>query len=97
MRAPPEYLLGSVGQYAPPEFRGVRITATNCIIDVDMSKLLKAKKVFRDVRVYHEIKLKEFTRVMVGKKAFLADRVTGTLYNEQTGRSTSEYLTLVPL
>ena len=96
MKPLPDYLRGSVGEYAPLGFKGVRITAANCIIEFDMKRLQSAKKVFRDVRIYRDVKLKEFTRVVVGKKAYLADRVTGTLYNEETGRSSSEHLTLVP-
>lgn len=95
MKTQPTYLKGSVGEYAPPGFEGVRITAGGCIIEYDMKKLPRAKKVFKDVRVYDKIKLKEFTRVLVGRKAYLADRVTGTLYNEETGRSSSIYLNLV--
>jgi hypothetical protein len=96
MKPLPDYLRGSVGEYVPPGFKGVRITAANCIIEFDMKRLQIAKKVFRDVRIYRDVKLKEFTRVVVGKKSYLADRVTGTLYNEETGRSSSEHLTLVP-
>jgi hypothetical protein len=93
----PNYLQASVGEYAPPGFEGVRITAGGCISEYDMKKLPRAKKVFRDVKVYEQIKLKEFSRVVLGRKAYLADRVTGTLYNEVTGLSSSPYLTLVPL
>jgi hypothetical protein len=96
MKPLPDYLRGSVGEYVPPGFKGVRITAANCIIEFDMKRLQIAKKVFRDVRIYRDVKLKEFARVVVGKKSYLADRVTGTLYNEETGRSSSPYLTLVP-
>jgi len=46
--------------------------------------------------VYLESKRKVFTRLKLRDKSYLADRVTGTLYNEKTGRTSSPGLQLLP-
>lgn len=95
MKSEPSYLPAIVGEYAPMGFNGVRITAAGCIIEYDIKKLTKAKRIWRDVKVYDQIKIKEFTRILVKGKSYLADRVTGTLYSDVTGKSSSIYLNLV--
>lgn len=92
----PAFLEARVGEYRPAGARWIRITAEGCVMDNDMRLLLGARVVDRDVVVRwgDQVKPKSFTRLRVGRKSFLADRVTGTLYNEATGLSSSPSLRL---
>ena len=94
-KAKPRYLEATIGEYAPMGFEGVRISDGGCIIEFDVKKLTKAECIERDVDVYGAVKRKSFTRIMVRGKSYLAERVTGTLYNELTGRTSSPYINLV--
>jgi|GEM_PF-5788557 hypothetical protein len=92
----PAFLEAKVGEYRPHGQKYVRITAEGCVMDNDMRLLVGAAPIERDVWVRwgDQVKAKTFTRLRVGRKAYLADRVTGTLYNEQTGLSSSHGLRL---
>jgi hypothetical protein len=93
----PDYLPARVGEYRPQGCKDVRVTAGNCVLDVDIYMLAGAQPVQRDVYVFwgDTIKTKTFTRLRIGRKDYLADRVTGTLYNEDTGMSSTSGLRLV--
>ena len=92
----PDFLEAKVGEYRPQGKSYVRITAEGCVMDNDMRLLSGAAPIERDVWVRWggHVKTKTFTRLRVGRKAYLADRVTGTLYNEKTGLSSSHGLRL---
>ena len=93
----PEYLDARVGEYRAPGERHVRITAEGCVASADLYMLAAAEPIERNVSVAwgDEIKPKRFTRLKVKSKYYLAERVTGTLYNEATGLSSSLSLRLV--
>ena len=93
----PDYLDAMVGEYRAQGEKHVRITAEGCVIAFDMHMLSAAESVERNVYVAwgDEIKPKQFTRLKVKNKFYLAERVTGTLYNEATGLSSSLSLRLV--
>lgn len=96
MSEKPNHLEARVGEYRPFGERYIRITAEGCVMDQDMRMLLNAKP--HECEVYvrwgNEVKTKAFTRLKVGRKTYLADRITGTLYNEATGLSSTHSLKL---
>jgi hypothetical protein len=63
----------------------VRLTTELCVAQVDMPKLKKVVK--HDVNVSGEIKKKWFQPLNLNGKDFLAEVVTGTLYDADTGYS----------
>jgi len=92
----PPFLPARVGEFRAMNEVIIRITPEMCVMDLDMERLRQAVPIERDVRVYLESKRKVFTRLKLRDKSYLADRVTGTLYNEKTGRTSSPGLQLLP-
>lgn len=93
----PKFLGATVGDYRPQGSKDVRITRHGCVVENDMQMLDRAQPVTRKVLLVYsqQRKQKVFTRLLLGKKFYLADRVTGTLYAEASGRSSSHDLRLV--
>lgn len=92
----PDFLFAKLGEYKAPSENHVRITAEGCVMNSDMLRLRTAEPVQRDVWVQWDgqVKKKTFTRLKMGRYLFLADWVTGTLYSEGTGLTTSPGLKL---
>jgi hypothetical protein len=92
-----DYLEARVGEFRPLREHYVRITAEGCVHELDLRLLQRAAPVHRKcwVRWDDEVKDKTFTRLRLRRTFFLADRVTGTVFNEKTGRCSSDSLRLV--
>ena len=77
----------------------IRITAEGCVALTCMRKLLNKPVVERDVFVHSKqaVVTKSFTRLKLKEQYLLADRITGTLYDEASGRCSSPDLYLIPL
>lgn len=79
--------------YRPQGERSVRITAEGCVMDCDMP-MLQPHETHR-VSVAGEIREKKFQRLILAGHEYLADVVTGTLYDAETGKSGSHQLSII--
>lgn len=91
-----DHLEANLGEYRPMGAKWIRITAEGCVMLQDMDRLLHGKPIKRDVLLVSEQqrRTKTFTRLMLKGQALLADRITGTIYHEASGRSSSANLRL---
>lgn len=77
------------------EPKKIRTTSDGCVNEHDMIYLSrKPKENFRVQSQYGPI-TRAMVRVMAGGKAMLADAITGTLYDQKTGRSNSYHLSII--
>lgn len=73
----------------------IRTTSDGCVNEHDVMYLSKRPtENFRVQSMYGPI-TRTMVRVVAGGKAMLADIVTGTLYDQKTGRSNSYYLSII--
>lgn len=92
----PLWLEAKVGEYRPLGDRTVRISAEGCVLQTDLHLLLGAQQVQRwRWSSWDEPRLKAYTRLMVQGKRYLADRVTGTVYDEVSGLCSTHNLRLM--
>jgi hypothetical protein len=77
------------------DYRKVRTTSDGCVNEHDIIHLSKRpKENFRVQSMYGPI-TRTMVRVVAGGRAMLADVVTGTLYDQKTGRSNSYHLSII--
>jgi hypothetical protein len=75
---------------------GIRKAPENCIREADMEKLRKGQKVFGVVKVFNKNVDREFYKYTdIFGRRWLADSITGTLYDPKTGRCNTLQLKLV--
>ncbi len=67
----------------------ISITGELCVREGSMVTLRKCDRFVAQVNVNGEIKSKNFVRLTFKDRIYWADVVTGTLYDEETGRSSS--------
>jgi hypothetical protein len=92
-----EHLEAHVTEFRPLCQHYIRVSLENCVNDLDMRLLQRAKPIERKcwVKWGDEVKTKQFTRLRIGRTFVLADRVTGTIFSEKTGKCSSDSLRLV--
>lgn len=73
----------------------IRTTSDGCVNEHDMLELSKRPKENFYVQSQYGPIIRTMVRVVAGGKAMLADAVTGTLYDQKTGRSNSYYLSII--
>ena len=80
--------------YRPLGANWVRITPDGCVLDVDMAKIKGTRSHVKRILVScGQEKLKTFCRLELDGELWLADVITGTLYNGATGKhATSQQL-----
>ena len=95
----PPFLPAKIGSYRPPKVRYVRITAESCVHDFDMHMLNGAQPIhgFVEHIPSGERRKAVFTRLKIHgvPEVMLAHRVTGTLYRQPDGISSSPDLRAV--
>ncbi len=72
----------------------VSITGELCVREGSMVALRSHRRFVAQVNINGEIKRKDFVRLLYKDRIYWADIVTGTLYDEQTGRSSSSAMTI---
>ncbi len=67
-----------------------------CVKETYIGNMRKLKNTFTATLLINGISYREkdFIRLEVNEKMFWCDRITGTLYDEQTGRGVSDQLTV---
>lgn len=71
----------------------VRITPEDCVLETDMI-LLKPQETHR-VSVLGKVREKHFHRLELDGTEYLADVITGRLFNAKTGETSSAHLKII--
>lgn len=72
----------------------IRITGDGCVHDNDVIFLKHRVRVLRSVHTQWGVEKREMAKINARGKDWLADLITGTLYDPKTGRSNSPHLYL---
>ena len=75
--------------------KSIRTTSDGCVQDADVIKLAEKPIIKYRVQTYEGPVVRSLVLILAGGRSMLADIVTGTLYDPQTGRSNTPDLILI--